>query len=49
MDTVHACLEGVRDHLPLQQGLRQPSLSYRRAVWVRDHLPLQQGLRHVYF
>ena len=37
----------VRDHLPLQQGLRLHSLlcdGCRRHV--RDHLPLQQGLRH---
>ena len=36
----------VRDHFPLQQGLRQSPLGlpagFRR---VRDHFPLQQGLR----
>ena len=39
----------VRDHLPLQQGLR---LMYRNSwipeVLVRDHLPLQQGLRLIH-
>ena len=41
----------VRDHLPLQQGLRQSSsvrvLSH--LPHVRDHFPLQQGLRLLYF
>ena len=36
----------VRDHLPLQQGLRPPIDTWRSAkLPVRDHLPLQQGLR----
>ena len=36
----------VRDHLPLQQGLRQDwSFSIWNTPVVRDHLPLQQGLR----
>ena len=37
----------VRDHLPLQQGLR-PVIEWNKttiALCVRDHLPLQQGLR----
>ena len=36
----------VRDHRPLQQGLRQ--ILYCGTFWgvsVRDHRPLQQGLR----
>ena len=37
----------VRDHRPLQQGLRQLGLiKLRREIHVRDHRPLQQGLRH---
>ena len=40
------CLK-VRDHLPLQQGLRLffHHLLLHRTHAVRDHLPLQQGLR----
>ena len=38
---------GVRDHIPLEQGLRLGNdrtwRSYRRRV--RDHIPLEQGLR----
>ena len=38
--------EQVRDHIPLEQGLRQipdvPDLSKKP---VRDHIPLEQGLR----
>ena len=39
----------VRDHLPLQQGLRL-NFYFAHSVRyiVRDHLPLQQGLRQVY-
>ena len=38
----------VRDHLPLQQGLRRyGSKSYSIFTDVRDHLPLQQGLRQM--
>ena len=36
----------VRDHIPLEQGLRRavlPSLVYPSSV--RDHIPLEQGLR----
>ena len=39
---------GVRDYLPLQQGLRL-SVDIAIVVFavrVRDYLPLQQGLRH---
>ena len=36
----------VRDHRPLQQGLRQTHLDCAISfVGVRDHCPLQQGLR----
>ena len=37
----------VRDHRPLQQGLRQQSgdKSFKSECRVRDHRPLQQGLR----
>ncbi len=35
----------VRDHLPLQQGLRRLKKVLLRDSEVRDHLPLQQGLR----
>ena len=36
----------VRDHLPLQQGLRPLSTRVSNPqASVRDHLPLQQGLR----
>ena len=37
---------GVRDHIPLEQGLRQNEHPQWRAVFhVRDHIPLEQGLR----
>ena len=37
---------GVRDYLPLQQGLRRNIVLTKRAMLaVRDYLPLQQGLR----
>ena len=39
--------DSVRDHIPLEQGLR-PAL-FRMADKsrnVRDHIPLEQGLRH---
>ena len=37
---------GVRDYLPLQQGLRLSHVDYfASAGVVRDYLPLQQGLR----
>ena len=35
----------IRDHLPLQQGLRLPTVSKKSSYCIRDHLPLQQGLR----
>ena len=36
----------VRDHIPLEQGLRRHPLQtdYARTS-VRDHIPLEQGLR----
>ncbi len=37
----------VRDHHPLEQGLRQPPPHYKEQQYsVRDHHPLEQGLRH---
>ena len=36
----------VRDHIPLQQGLRLKCIDLvNRCHNVRDHIPLQQGLR----
>ena len=36
----------VRDHIPLEQGLRHDSTDPQREVdIVRDHIPLEQGLR----
>ena len=36
----------VRDHIPLEQGLRQKlPLPALRLICVRDHIPLEQGLR----
>ena len=36
----------VRDHIPLEQGLRRaPGAGKSSVVWVRDHIPLEQGLR----
>ena len=37
----------VRDHIPLEQGLRHTkAMAYEVAAdWVRDHIPLEQGLR----
>ena len=36
----------VRDHIPLEQGLRPEELgSMRLSLGVRDHIPLEQGLR----
>ena len=40
---------GVRDHIPLEQGLRQHRrVCLGREVQVRDHIPLEQGLRPMY-
>ena len=38
---------GVREHIPLEQGLRQLVLFYARQPIssVREHIPLEQGLR----
>ena len=43
------CVE-VRDHIPLEQGLR-PILAIALVAdyKVRDHIPLEQGLRQVVF
>ena len=37
----------VRDHIPLEQGLRLNHLRYHsvKGLKVRDHIPLEQGLR----
>ena len=38
----------VRDHIPLEQGLRHSADVLSRSVqYVRDHIPLEQGLRLV--
>ena len=38
----------VRDHIPLEQGLRQSSQSLKlNETNVRDHIPLEQGLRRL--
>ena len=37
----------VRDHIPLEQGLRLQALEDCGFDYhVRDHIPLEQGLRH---
>ena len=37
----------VRDHIPLEQGLRHWTRATFDPCWsVRDHIPLEQGLRH---
>ena len=37
----------VRDHIPLEQGLRLViRLLFVTHCLVRDHIPLEQGLRH---
>ena len=39
-------LRAVRDHIPLEQGLRPGGQGTHGAVQiVRDHIPLEQGLR----
>ena len=36
----------VRDHIPLEQGLRQlAEIEEKIKASVRDHIPLEQGLR----
>ena len=36
----------VRDHIPLEQGLRQSkTIVLAERTKVRDHIPLEQGLR----
>ena len=45
--SISCFIELVRDHIPLQQGLRRLScLEISLIAKVRDHIPLQQGLRH---
>ena len=41
-------LLSVRDHIPLEQGLRLSAASVLQCSRqrVRDHIPLEQGLRH---
>ena len=37
----------VRDHIPLEQGLRHFEYTMQYIlIFVRDHIPLEQGLRH---
>ena len=39
--------EPVRDHIPLEQGLRLVRATQHLSLeYVRDHIPLEQGLRH---
>ena len=39
-------IDNVRDHIPLEQGLRPAQKKAgRSAGFVRDHIPLEQGLR----
>ena len=41
-----AVVQRLRDHLPLEQGLRPRELKQRDVLpGLRDHLPLEQGLR----
>ena len=36
----------VREHIPLEQGLRPPAISATpQNTRVREHIPLEQGLR----
>ncbi len=41
----------VRDHIPIQQGLRPLILHFTKQFYnkVRDHIPIQQGLRQSCF
>ena len=43
-------LHDLREHIPLQQGLRRPGFcsSQRSLSALREHIPLQQGLRQAY-
>ena len=45
---VAICIAVVRDHIPLEQGLRHAGVHFvpRQGLIVRDHIPLEQGLRH---
>ena len=46
MDYADNPAKNVRDHIPLEQGLRLNINSYDEFVkFVRDHIPLEQGLR----
>ena len=47
MESVEENSFRLRDHLPLQQGLRprHASVTCGNHPKLRDHLPLQQGLR----
>ena len=41
-----SAFNSVRDHIPLEQGLRlHGAHSYAPKALVRDHIPLEQGLR----
>ena len=41
------CFLGLREHIPLQQGLRPLLAAWTTVVLsaLREHIPLQQGLR----
>ena len=42
-------MKSLREHLPLQQGLRPDKMQYCFVKQhLREHLPLQQGLRQDY-
>ena len=43
---VGSCTKNVREHIPLEQGLRLFTKNqYRARTGVREHIPLEQGLR----
>ena len=43
---LYLCMDQVREHIPLEQGLRPDySLLVPTFQFVREHIPLEQGLR----
>ena len=47
MSVPQSNLRLVREHIPLEQGLRLNSIKLLSfIVFVREHIPLEQGLRH---
>ena len=49
IEKVFICLRSVREHIPLEQGLRhakQSSIAGKAPV--REHIPLEQGLRQAF-